>query len=81
LNNAKTRIRADFIRRLDTNRGLAEMLSYFEAVLGDFHYLEDYLETIDRVTGEDILQAAKTYLTRENRTVATLVRRLETDVR
>jgi len=75
LKNAKTRIRADFIRRLDTNRGLAEMLSYFEAVLGDFHYLEDYLDTIDRVTQEDILQAAKTYLTRENRTVATLVRR------
>ncbi len=75
LKNAKTRIRADFIRRLNSNRGLAEILSYFEAALGDFRYLEDYLNTIDRVTPEDILQAAKAHLTRENRTVATLVRR------
>jgi len=72
---AKNQIRADFIRRLDSNTGLAEMLSYFEALLGDFHYLKDYLDTIDRVTPDDILNAARTYLTRENRTVATLVRR------
>jgi predicted Zn-dependent peptidase len=51
------------------------MFSYFEALLGDFHYLKDYLDTIDRVTPDDILNAARTYLTRENRTVATLVRR------
>ncbi len=75
LTKAKNQIRADFIRRLDSNTGLAEMLSYFEALLGDFHYLKDYLDKIDRVTPDDILNAARTYLTRENRTVATLVRR------
>ena len=75
LAKAQNQIRADFIRRLDSNHGLAGMLSYFEAILGDFHYLQDYVDTIDRVTPEDILNAARTYLTRENRTVATLIRK------
>ena len=69
----KNHIRADFIRGLDSNTGLACMLSYYETLLGDFHYLIDYTDTIDRITPEDILQAARTYLTNENRTVATLV--------
>lgn len=75
LAKAKNQIRADFIRRLDSNSGLAGMLSYFEALLGDFRYLHDYVDTIDKVTPEDILNAARTYLTRENRTIATLIRK------
>ena len=73
LEKVKNQIRADFIRGLDSNAGLAGMLSYYEALLGDFHYLIDYTGTIDRITPEDILQAARTHLTKENRTVATLV--------
>jgi predicted Zn-dependent peptidase len=73
LEKAKNQIRADFIRGLDSNAGLAGMLSYYEALIGDFHYLIDYTATIDRITAEDILHAAQTYLTKENRTVATLV--------
>jgi predicted Zn-dependent peptidase len=73
LEKVKNQIRADFIRGLNSNKGLADMLSYYEALLGDFHYLLDYTRTIDRITSEDILQAAQTYLTKENRTVATLV--------
>jgi len=75
LTKAKNQIRADFIRRLDSNKGLAEMLSYFEALLGDYHYLKGYLDTIDRITPDDLLNAARTYLSRENRTVATLARK------
>jgi len=75
LAKAKNQIRADFIRRLDSNSGLAGMLSYFEAILGNFRYLQDYVDTIERVTSEDILNAAQTYLKRENRTVATLIRK------
>jgi predicted Zn-dependent peptidase len=73
LEKVKNQIRADFIRGLDSNAGLAGMLSYYEALLGDYHYLTDYTDTIDRITPDEILQAAQTYLTKENRTVATLV--------
>jgi predicted Zn-dependent peptidase len=73
LDKVKNQIRADFIRGLNSNKGLAGMLSYYEALLGDFHYLIDYTRTIDRITPDDILQVAQTYLTKNNRTVVTLV--------
>jgi predicted Zn-dependent peptidase len=73
LEKVKNQIRADFIRGLNSNEGLARMLSYYEVLLGDYHYLIDYTSTIDRINPEDVLQIAQTYLTKENRTIATLV--------
>ena len=73
LEKVKNRIRADFLRGLNSNEGLAGMLSYYEAALGDYRYLVDYPDTIDRITPEEIRQTALTYLMKENRTVATLV--------
>ncbi len=75
LEKVKNQIRADFIRSLNSNAGLAGMLSYYETLLGDFHYLIDYADTIERITPEEILQAARTYLIKENRTVAMLVKK------
>ena len=75
LEKIKNQIRAEFIRGLDSNAGLAGMLSYYEALLGDYRYLAEYTATIDRITPDDILQAARTYLTPENRTVATLTKK------
>jgi predicted Zn-dependent peptidase len=71
----KNQIRADFIRGLNSNTGLASRLSYVEALTGDYHYLTNYPDVIDRVTPEDILRVARTFLTRENETVATLLKR------
>jgi predicted Zn-dependent peptidase len=73
LEKVKNRIRADFLRGLNSYEGLASMLSYYEALLGDFRYLIDYTDTIDRITPEEILHVSQTYLSKENRTVATLV--------
>jgi predicted Zn-dependent peptidase len=73
LEKVKNQIRADFIRGLNSNSGLAGMLSYYEALVGDYHYMVNYTATIDRITPEDILKAAQTYLTKENRTIVTLV--------
>ncbi|MDP2838726.1 MAG: pitrilysin family protein, partial [Syntrophales bacterium] len=75
LEKVKNQIRADFIRGLDSNAGLAGMLSYYEALLGDYRYLTEYTATIDRITSDDILQAAGTFLTSENRTVAALIKK------
>lgn len=75
LERVKNQLRADFIRGLDSNAGLAGMLSYYEALLGDYRYLTGYTAAIDIITPNDIQQAARTYLTRDNRTVATGVRK------
>jgi predicted Zn-dependent peptidase len=70
LEKVKNQVRADFIRGLDSNAGLAGMLSYYEVLLGDYHYLTGYVSAIDKITPADIQKTARTYLTRENRTVA-----------
>jgi predicted Zn-dependent peptidase len=75
LEKVKNQLRADFIRGLDSNAGLSGMLSYYEALLGNYRYLTGYISMIDKITPEEIQQTARTYLTRENRTVATLVRK------
>ncbi len=75
LAKVKNQIRVDFIRELDSNAGLAGMLSYYETLLGDYHYITTYTDVIDKMTPDDIMLAARTYLVRENRTVATLVRK------
>ena len=75
LEKVKNQLRADFIRGLDSNAALAGTLSYYEALLGDYRYLTGYVSAIDKITPDDIRQTARTYLTRENRTVAKGVRK------
>ena len=69
---AKNNIKMDYIKRLDSNSEIASILSYYEVLLGDYRYFADYLKNIDKVTAEDIQKAAKVYLIKDNRTIATL---------
>ena len=66
-------IDAAFIRSLQSNRGLAGSLGYFEAVAGSFRYLSRNREAIARVTPEDVMRVARTYFAKKNRVVATRV--------
>ncbi|MDD2672771.1 MAG: pitrilysin family protein [Syntrophales bacterium] len=72
LEKVKNQIRMDYLRDLDSNEGLAGKLSYFEVVAGDYRYIKQHLETIERITPKNILEVANRYLKRENRTVAVL---------
>jgi predicted Zn-dependent peptidase len=72
LQKVKNQIKADFIRSLNSNSGLANLLSYFEAATGSYQYITDHIKVIERVTSDDILRVAKRYLTPDNRTVAKL---------
>lgn len=75
LTRAKNKMRMDFIQRLESNPNLAATLSYFETLVGDYQYFSDYLINIEKVTAQDIQNAAKTYLNKENRTIAVLERK------
>jgi predicted Zn-dependent peptidase len=70
-------LRAEFIRELNSNSGLASRLSYYEIIAGDYRYMTRYIEMIEKVTPGDILAAAKKYLTEENRTVAVLRKKVK----
>ena len=73
LQKAKTRSRAGLIRQLDSNSGLAEQLTFYEVVTGDWRNLFKQLDEINKVTAEDIQRVAKEYFTTKNRTVGVLV--------
>ncbi len=73
LQKVKNQMKVDFIRSLNSNSGLAGMLSYYEVLIGDYRYLTNYIKAIDTITPAGIMQAAQKYLRKENRTVATLV--------
>ncbi len=72
LQKAKTRARAGVVRSLDSNSGLAQALTHYEVVTGNWRNLFRQLERIDRVTAEDIQRVAKTYFVSTNKTVGTI---------
>jgi predicted Zn-dependent peptidase len=74
LQKVRNQIEASFIRGLNSNEGMAEQLAYFETVAGSWRYVLDLLDTVRRISGDDVQRAAREYLTPSNRTVATLVR-------
>jgi len=69
LKKAKTRARAGLIRQLGSNMGLAQQLTYYQVLTGDWRNLFRQLDRIDKVTAEDILRVAKETFTTKNRTV------------
>jgi predicted Zn-dependent peptidase len=71
----KNRLKAGFIRSLASNTGLASRLSHYQIVAGDWRYLEEHFRVIERVTSEDIMEVAKKYLIKRNRSVAKIVKR------
>ena len=73
LQKVKNQMKADFIRHLNSNNGLASMLSYYEVLTGDYRYLTSHINIIDKITPAEIMMTAQKYLKKENKTVATLV--------
>ncbi len=74
LEAAKTKLTADFIRLQESNEGMAHMLAYNQAVLGNFRYAFTYLDRIREITPADIRRVAQKYLTKSSRLVATIER-------
>lgn len=72
LERATTQVRANLIRSLDSNMGLALALAEAEAQRGDWRYVFTRLEDLKEVTVEDIQRVAQEYLVRSNRTIGVI---------
>ena len=72
LRKVKKRMEADFIRRLNSNSGLAGMLSYFEALAGDWRYITRHTAILESITPGEIMDVARRHFTSANRTTAIL---------
>jgi predicted Zn-dependent peptidase len=70
LRKVKNQLQADFIRRQNSNEGLASMLSKYETILGDWRYIVNYGKNIENITPEELRDMANRYLTHDNRTIA-----------
>ena len=73
LRRAQTKVRADLIRSLDSDLGLARSLAKAEILQGDWRRHFTYLKEIEAVTIEDLQRVARTYLQEELSTVGQLI--------
>ena len=70
LNRIKTKVRASLIRRLDSNAGMAQELTYYHVNYGDWRKMFTGIDDIAKVTADDVQRVAREYLVPEGRTVA-----------
>ncbi len=69
----KTRARADLLRGLADNQGLANALAEYQTRYGDWRELFLQLDRVDKVTKEDIRRVANQVFVASNRTSAEIV--------
>ena len=68
----KTRTKADLIRGLASNTGLAQQLAIYQTRYGDWRELFKYLDKVDKVTKADIRRVANKVFVDGNRTVGSI---------
>ena len=74
LTKVRNRLLTDQLRQLRSNSGLARLLTSYQSLAGDWRYVANYAVEIDKLSAEDLKQAANRYLTKSNRTVVVLQR-------
>ncbi|MEM8503024.1 MAG: pitrilysin family protein [Cyanobacteria bacterium P01_D01_bin.1] len=73
LDRVKTQARAGLLRQLDSNQGMASLLTEYQAKTGDWRNVFRELQLIEAVDAQDIQRVATQTFRAENRTVGKLV--------
>jgi len=73
LDRVKTQARAGLLSRLDSNSGMASLLTEYEAKTGDWRNVFEELQLIEAVSADDVQRVANEVFRDENKTVGRLV--------
>lgn len=68
------RIETKAILGLDSNMGIASLISHYQTIMKDWRFATSYLDDMRRITRADVVDAINTYLVAKNRTVGYLLR-------
>jgi len=66
------KLESSMVFDLDTNRGVARLLSYYQTIFGDWKYSVNYMNALKTITLDDIKRVSKKYLRKSNRIVGIL---------
>jgi predicted Zn-dependent peptidase len=78
LDGYKARAKAQYIRQLRSDNGLARMLATYQEFYGGWRNLFRYLDTIDSMTTDDVQRVIESTFVKNNRTVGIIVPPAET---
>ena len=73
LERVKTQARANLLRTLQSNSGMARLLAQYQGKTGDWRKLFQELEAIESVTAEDVQRVAIATFKPENRTIGKIL--------
>ena len=73
LDRVKTQARAGLLSRLDSNSGMASLLTEYEAKTGDWRNVFKELQAIEAVSADDVQRVANEVFRTENKTVGKLI--------
>ena len=73
LARVKTEVRAEFIRGIEDNSGLAAQLAAYQTLRGSWEDLFAEVGRIEAVTREDVQAMARKYMQRKNATIGSMV--------
>ncbi len=74
LQKVRNQAKANAYRRLSSPFSIAIQLLIYDA-FGNWNYINEYSDGIDAVTAEDMTRVTQAYLTKDNRTVGTFLRK------
>jgi predicted Zn-dependent peptidase len=63
----------NLLSQMKSNARMAALLTYADAVLGDWRLLFDQIEEVNAITAEDVKRVANTYLVNKHRTVGEII--------
>ncbi|GBF49569.1 Zn-dependent peptidase [Leptospira ryugenii] len=73
LKKIKNQMISDFIRTMDDNGTIADLLSYYELLYGNWKHIFQQYEEIQKVKSADLSKICKDYLTKDRVTIGSLV--------